>query len=393
MLGQGSILSGPTGGSTKTEAVAGGSLPLQKCGSFGKLASVASGSDCVTPDSFLHSFASAAWMSLALGSSPVVQPEVCVVLNSLQECLHQQQLLDQQLWEELATGASSIDAGSNSGAGEAAGTQEQQQQQPRSHVTGGRVPVAPPTSQPLAQPSPATCKALQRSNALPHSVPDSTCTPSVPAVTARTSSDDEQDAEGCCSDADSDVSELLLTEDEIECRTQSDQLPAVGPQDSHVEQRWVDPPPPAAAPDAAMGQSGRMQQGQLPWQAAGRQSRLAATADVKHRSAALSDQLVALLAEVVQVIREQLQGHRVALLASLLHMCSSTVAAAAATAATAGVNVAAPSSSSIAAASPAASAAPAVAAAAKEAAGLLAHDPSVQLLLASVTADMDMVCR
>ncbi|WIA31465.1 hypothetical protein OEZ86_002359 [Tetradesmus obliquus] len=62
----------------------------------------------------------------AVWGQPLVSPEVCVVLSSLQELLSQQQKLDQQIWEELGpppAGASARTSGtSDEGSGSARGS-------------------------------------------------------------------------------------------------------------------------------------------------------------------------------------------------------------------------------------------------------------------------------
>jgi hypothetical protein len=122
----------------------------------------------------------------------------------------------------------------------------------------------------------------------------------------------------------------------------------------------------AATPD--------QQQGLLQPQLAKQSSKLYAAdvADIKQKSADLSQRIVSLMQELLFAITEQLQGHSMALLASLLSACAPQVAAAAATPAGIGAH----------------NSAAAIEAAARSAAAELLAGPAAQIVLGPLLREM-----
>jgi hypothetical protein len=253
----------------------------------------------------------------AVWGQPLVSPEVCVVLNSLQELLSQQQQLHQQIWEQLGPPPANA-AESTGGAGVDSFKDSQ-----CCNITG-RVAV----SQPVAG---------HQSKALPHGVSSNGRTKEV-QLHADTDSSSSSSSSSIESDdaGDSSVSEILLTEEKsieldpglAEPQQQPSQLtPSSVTAAAHLLAVGKDDP----AADQVQQQQQQQQQQVL--QKASSKLYAAAYADIKQNSSDLSHTTSNLLQELLLAITEQLQGHSTALLAALLSACGPQVAAAAASAA------------------------------------------------------------
>jgi hypothetical protein len=220
---------------------------------------------------------------------------------------------------------------------------------------------------------------LQRSNALPHGISSSRAEELQLHTDAATGSSYSSSDASSDDAGDSDVSEIVLTEEES---IDMDSMPAaIQLQPSQLipssSKAAADEPVVelgVSAPD--LSQQQQQQQHNLPVTG---QLHSAAYADIKQKSADLSRAVSSLLQELLLATTDQLQGHSIALLASSLSACAPQVAAAAAAATAASSNGASGSS---------AASSGIVEAAAKHAAAEQLRSPAGQLVLAPLLADM-----
>uniref|UniRef100_A0A383V8Q0 Uncharacterized protein n=1 Tax=Tetradesmus obliquus TaxID=3088 RepID=A0A383V8Q0_TETOB len=315
----------------------------------------------------------------AVWGQPLVSPEVCVVLSSLQELLSQQQRLDEQICEELgpppAVASTRTSGTSYEGSGCAQGSCRAGAECSVDKVT------APGSVAACVESVDRRHGCLLRSNALPHGISSNGRTEEVHNAddsSSSSSSGGEDDADDA---GDSDVSEMLLTEDEEPADTdlgpaEAQPQPSLLARSSSQSSGTATADEAAAELDVTVSNRQQNQQQQQPLQASD-ELHAATYADIKQKSAESSRAISSLMQQLLLAVTEQLQGHSIALLASLLSVCRPQVAAAAAaTASAAAVSKSTTSSAAIADA------------AAKHAATEQLASPGAQLVLGPLLAEM-----